>query len=193
MGVNVVPLNELTPDEPKVLTLDLLKNLNPDDPQNEKPRGQIVLEVLYKPFKDDEMPIDTEDPNVIQKAPEGTPDGGGLLVVIVHEAQDLEGKNHTNPSVKLLFRGEERKTKVSHKLLIEKRSPQVTIRGVGKDERGKMSKRKDLVRHVLNESFLQSAALRDRIECWFHRDNLSSFESSYNWPTYFFILEFCSQ
>ncbi|EOY15072.1 Calcium-dependent lipid-binding (CaLB domain) family protein isoform 2 [Theobroma cacao] len=74
MGMNVVPLKDLTPDEPKVLTLELLKNM-------------------------------------VQKAPEGTPAGGGLLVIIVHEAEDVEGKYHTNPHARLLFRGEERKTK----------------------------------------------------------------------------------
>ncbi|GFS38711.1 synaptotagmin A [Actinidia rufa] len=36
---------------------------------------------------------------------------GGMLVVIVHEAQDVEGKHHTNPYVRILFRGEEKKTK----------------------------------------------------------------------------------
>ena len=112
MGMNVIPLKELTPDEPKVLTLDLLKNMDPNDVQNEKSRGQIVLEALYKPFKDTEIPKDLEDPNAIEKAPDGTPAGGGLLVVIVHEAQEVEGKHHTNPYVRLLFRGEERKTKV---------------------------------------------------------------------------------
>lgn len=111
MGMNVIPLKELTPDEPKVLTLDLLKNLDPNDVQNEKSRGQIVLEALYKPFKDTEIPKDLEDPNAIEKAPDGTPAGGGLLVIIVHEAQEVEGKHHTNPYVRLLFRGEERKTK----------------------------------------------------------------------------------
>ncbi|XP_057504660.1 synaptotagmin-2-like isoform X1 [Actinidia eriantha] len=111
MGLHVVPLQELTPDEPKVVTLDLLKNMDPNDVQNEKPRGQIVLELMYKPFKDDDIPKDDEDSNAVEKAPEGTPDGGGLLVVIVHEAQDLEGKHHTNPQVRLLFRGEERRTK----------------------------------------------------------------------------------
>lgn len=45
------------------------------------------------------------------KAPEGTPAGGGLLVVIVHEAQDVEGKHHTNPYVRLLFKGEDKRTK----------------------------------------------------------------------------------
>lgn len=111
MGMNVIPLKELTPEEPKVMTLDLLKNMDPNDVQNEKSRGQIVVEVLYKPFKEDEMPIDVQDSNELQKAPEGTPAGGGLLVVIIHEAQDVEGKHHTNPYVRLLFRGEEKKTK----------------------------------------------------------------------------------
>ncbi|KAL2512840.1 Synaptotagmin-2 [Abeliophyllum distichum] len=111
MGLNIVPLKDLTPEEPKVLTLDLLKNLNPDDVQNDKSRGQLVLEVEYNPFDDNEIPNDIEDSNSMQKAPEGTPDGGGLLVVIVHEGQDLEGKHHTNPSVRLLFRGEEKRTK----------------------------------------------------------------------------------
>lgn len=116
MGLNIYPIKELTPDEPKTLTLDLLKNLNPDDVQNEKSRGQLVVEVNYKPFKDNEVPSNVEDSNAVQKAPEGTPDGGGLLVIIVHEAQDLEGKNHTNPSVRILFRGEEKKTKVKYPL-----------------------------------------------------------------------------
>ena len=48
----------------------------------------------------------------MQKAPETTPDAGGVLVVIVHEAQDVEGKHHTNPYVRILFRGEDKKTKV---------------------------------------------------------------------------------
>lgn len=113
MGLNAIPLKDLTPEEPKTFTLDLLKNLNPDDVQNEKSRGQLVVEVNYKPFKDNEVPTNVEDSSdAVQKAPEGTPDGGGLLVIIVHEAQDLEGKNHNNPSVRLLFRGEEKKTKV---------------------------------------------------------------------------------
>ncbi|GMY28234.1 synaptotagmin-2-like [Fagus crenata] len=111
MGMNVIPLKELTPDETKVMTLDLLKNMDPNDVQNEKPRGQIVVEVLYKPFTEEEMPHNIEDSNEVQKAPEGTPSGGGMLVVIIHEAQNVEGKHHTNPYVRLLFRGEEKKTK----------------------------------------------------------------------------------
>ncbi|CAL5383442.1 unnamed protein product [Camellia sinensis] len=111
MGLNVIPLKELTPEASKEMTVSLLKNMDPNDVQNEKSRGHIVLELMYKPFKDDEIPNESEDSNVVEKAPEGTPDGGGLLVVIVHEAQDLEGKHHTNPQVRLLFRGEEKRTK----------------------------------------------------------------------------------
>ncbi|CAK9139598.1 unnamed protein product [Ilex paraguariensis] len=111
MGMNVIPLKELTPDEPKVWTLDLLKNMDANDVQNEKSRGQLMVELTYKPLKEEDMPKDFEDSGTTVKAPEGTPDGGGLLVVIVHEAQDVEGKHHTNPFVRILFRGEERKTK----------------------------------------------------------------------------------
>lgn len=111
----MIALKDLTPDESKSLTLDLLKNMDSNDPQNEKMRGQLVVEVTYRPFKEgdtDEDMSDDSNNGTVEKAPEGTPEGGGLLVVTVHEAQDLEGKHHTNPFVRLLFRGEEKKTKV---------------------------------------------------------------------------------
>ncbi|XP_057509982.1 synaptotagmin-1-like [Actinidia eriantha] len=111
MGMNVVPLNELPPDEPKVMTLDLLKNMDPNDVQNDKLRGQLVVELTYKPFKDEDIPKDFVDLRTVEKAPDGTSTSGGMLVVIVHEAQDVEGKHHTNPYVHILFRGEEKKTK----------------------------------------------------------------------------------
>ncbi|XP_020115310.1 synaptotagmin-1-like [Ananas comosus] len=111
MGMNAIRLKDLPPDETKTLTLDLLKNMDPNDAQNEKLRGQIVLDVTYKPFKEEEMPKDvSEDSSVVEKAPDDTPSGGGLLVVIIHEAQDLEGKHHTNPYVRVIFRGEDKKT-----------------------------------------------------------------------------------
>ncbi|KAJ4842695.1 Synaptotagmin-2 [Turnera subulata] len=115
MGMNVVPLKDLSPEEPKAMTLDLRKNMDFNDPQNEKSRGQIVVELTYKPFKEEDMNKSFKESNVEQKAPEGTPTGGGLLVIIVHEAQDLEGKHHTNPSVRIIFRGEEKKTKTVKK------------------------------------------------------------------------------
>ncbi|KAL4575470.1 hypothetical protein LXL04_022314 [Taraxacum kok-saghyz] len=115
MGINVVPLKNLTPEESKTLTLDLLKNTDPNDHQNDKSRGQIVIELTYKPFGEDQMPTDVEQVSAMQKAPVGTPEGGGLLVVIIHEGEDLEGKHHTNPSVRVLFHGEEKRTKTMKK------------------------------------------------------------------------------
>lgn len=38
---------------------------------------------------------------------------GGLLSVIIHQAQELEGKHHTNPFVEVNFRGDKKKTPVS--------------------------------------------------------------------------------
>ncbi|CAH2036753.1 unnamed protein product [Thlaspi arvense] len=111
IGMNVIPIKDLTPEEPKLMTLELVKSMEPNEPVSEKSRGQLVVEVQYKPFKEDDIPDNVDDPNAVEKAPEGTPSGGGLLVVIVHEAEDLEGKYHTNPSVRLMFKGEERKTK----------------------------------------------------------------------------------
>lgn len=114
MGMNVIPLKEVSPEEPKRFTLDLLKNMDPNDVQNEKSRGQIVVELTYKPFKEEDLGKGFEETQTVPKAPEGTPAGGGLLVVIVHEAQDVEGKYHTNPHVRLIFRGDEKKTKVQN-------------------------------------------------------------------------------
>ncbi|KAI3960594.1 hypothetical protein MKX01_003768 [Papaver californicum] len=111
MGMNVIPVKDLPHNEPKLMTLDLLKNMDPNDIINEKSRGKIVMEVTYKPFKEEDIPKDFEETNEVEKAPEGTPSGGGMLVVIVHSAEDVEGKHHTNPYVRLIFRGEERKTK----------------------------------------------------------------------------------
>lgn len=110
--MNVITLKEVSPEETKRFTLDLLKTLDPNDPQNEKSRGQLVVELTYKPFNEEEMGKGFDETQTIPKAPEGTPAGGGLLVVIVHEAQDVEGKYHTNPHVRIIFRGEEKKTKV---------------------------------------------------------------------------------
>ncbi|EAZ09906.1 hypothetical protein OsI_32201 [Oryza sativa Indica Group] len=116
MGMNNILLKELPADETKVMTVNLLKTMDPNDVQNEKSRGQLTLEVTYKPFKEEDMEkegIDNAD--VVEKAPDGTPAGGGLLYIVVHEAQDLEGKHHTNPYAKIIFKGEEKKTKVIKK------------------------------------------------------------------------------
>ncbi|KAK4401399.1 Synaptotagmin-2 [Sesamum angolense] len=59
------------------MTLDLLKNMDPNDVQNDKLRGQIVVELTYKPFKEEDLPKDIENSSAVQKAPEGTPPGEG--------------------------------------------------------------------------------------------------------------------
>lgn len=112
MGINVVPLKDLPPDEVKVLTLDLRKNIDSVDGENEKDRGRLVIELKYKPLKEEEMSKGFDETHAVPKAPEGTPANGGLLVVIVHEAEDVEGKHHTNPFVRIYFRGDKKKTKV---------------------------------------------------------------------------------
>jgi Ca2+-dependent lipid-binding protein len=116
MGMNRILLKEFPPEETKVTTLNLLKTMDPNDIQNEKSRGQITLEVTYKPFKEEDMETESSDAtDTVKKAPDDTPAGGGLLYVVVHEAQDLEGKHHTNPYARIIFKGEEKKTKVIKK------------------------------------------------------------------------------
>ncbi|XP_020586414.1 synaptotagmin-2 [Phalaenopsis equestris] len=111
IGMQVIPLKQLSPDEPKTLTLELVKTMDLSE-TDDKSRGQIVVELLYSPFKEDALPNEVvEDADGLEKAPEGTPAGGGLLVITIHEAEDLEGKHHTNPYARIIFKGEERKTK----------------------------------------------------------------------------------
>ncbi|TYH85882.1 hypothetical protein ES332_D01G003300v1 [Gossypium tomentosum] len=111
MGMNEVPLKDLTPDEPKLMTLALVKKKDTNDAQNDKSRGQLVVELTYKPFKEELPKTFQQTKTLLVRAPDNTPDGGGMLVVIVHEAEDVEGKHHNNPYVRILFRGEKRKTK----------------------------------------------------------------------------------
>lgn len=108
LGMQVIPLASLKPEEPKLLTLDLRKNMDDNDPSNQKPRGQLAVEVTYKCLKDDDSISDEPEE---EHAPEGTPQGGGLLVVSIHKAEDLEGKHHVNPFAKLVYKSQEFKTK----------------------------------------------------------------------------------
>lgn len=94
MGINVVPLKNLTPDESKTLTIDLIRN----NLQNEKSRGQLVVELVYKPFTDDHMLPDLEVE--------------GWLMVTIEKGTFLTGKHYTSLFVRLVFQGKERETKV---------------------------------------------------------------------------------
>lgn len=123
------------PEQLHPFTKRLMKNMDPNDVANKKNRGEITIELTYKPFKEDhradhhesddyedgesnDSPIVSAAPSVLT-GPIVVPPGGGLLVVIVHQAEDLEGKYHNNPYVKVTFRGEQRRTKASGSLYPE--------------------------------------------------------------------------
>ncbi|XP_058094521.1 synaptotagmin-3 isoform X2 [Magnolia sinica] len=121
LGMQVIPLRLLTPNETKAFTLDLLKNMNPNDPQNKTNRGKIMVELTYDPFKEDDRfsgPLDGAGKDSgIRRSPESSSiaSRGGLLLVVAQGAEDVEGNRHNNPCAVILFRGEQRKTKVIKK------------------------------------------------------------------------------
>lgn len=119
MGSQVFPLKKLTPNEPKEVTLDLLKDTSVSDPTSKKPRGQIMLELIYAPFREDEgfsgrLDSITRKDSVVDRASSNlvSPTGAGLLLVTVQGARDVEGSRHNNPYVLVIFRGETKKSKV---------------------------------------------------------------------------------
>ncbi|KAG8648540.1 hypothetical protein MANES_08G008100v8 [Manihot esculenta] len=122
LGMQVVPLRLLTPYETKRFTLDLVKNRNPDDPQNEKPRGKLVVEMAFNPFKEDGERFNGPSDCHVRKESGvgGVPEDmlvhrGGLLLVTVEGAEDVEGKHHNNPYAMVIFRGEQKQTKLIRK------------------------------------------------------------------------------
>ncbi|KAJ7517982.1 hypothetical protein O6H91_21G048700 [Diphasiastrum complanatum] len=119
LGMQVIPLKTLMPEESKILTLDLVKNMDANDPANRKFRGKLTVELTYRVFKDDDSISDVnEGQHSVGREPEKSIEetsSGGLLFVAIHEGEDLEGKHHTNPYAKVVFKGETRKTKVIKK------------------------------------------------------------------------------
>ncbi|KAL5740792.1 hypothetical protein ACOSQ2_029972 [Xanthoceras sorbifolium] len=117
LGIQVVPLRSLAPNETKKLTLDLVKNTNPNDPQNKKNRGQLVVELTFNLFREESKifsgPLDKYErfESEVRRSFEYVSLGAGLLLVTVQGAEDVEGKHHNNPYALVLFRGEQRKTK----------------------------------------------------------------------------------
>uniref|UniRef100_A0A2N9EQZ2 C2 domain-containing protein n=1 Tax=Fagus sylvatica TaxID=28930 RepID=A0A2N9EQZ2_FAGSY len=119
LGMQLVPLKQLTPYETKEFKLDLLKSSSLSEPQNQKRRGQIELELTFVPFKADSIKI--SDPvggygkkeSGISRASDNEVVGGaGLLSVTIQGAEDVEGERHNNPYAIVIFRGEQKKTKV---------------------------------------------------------------------------------
>uniref|UniRef100_A0A2N9F2A2 C2 domain-containing protein n=1 Tax=Fagus sylvatica TaxID=28930 RepID=A0A2N9F2A2_FAGSY len=120
LGMQLVPLKQLTPYETKEFKLDLLKSSSLSEPQNQKRRGQIELELTFVPFKADSIKI--SDPvggygkkeSGISRASDNEVVGGaGLLSVTIQGAEDVEGERHNNPYAMVIFRGEQKKTKVN--------------------------------------------------------------------------------
>ncbi|GJM97643.1 hypothetical protein PR202_ga14583 [Eleusine coracana subsp. coracana] len=118
LGMQVIPLRLLAPHESKLFTLDLLRSMNPNDPQNRKNRGKLVVELTFDPFRDDsgrtsEASDDGEGNASLTRR--DIPSGGGVLLVSLENAEDVEGKRQTNPYAVVLYKGEQRKTKVMRK------------------------------------------------------------------------------
>lgn len=118
--MQVVPLRLLSPHQTKGLTLNLVKNMNPNDPQNKKSRGKLEVELTFKPFREDNErfsgPLNRNGIkiNTVGKASEDVPlHRAGLLLVLLQGAEDVEGKHHSNPYTLVTFGGEQKKTKVN--------------------------------------------------------------------------------
>ncbi|KAF6167826.1 hypothetical protein GIB67_027604 [Kingdonia uniflora] len=120
LGMQVIPLSSLIPQKTVSFTLDLVKNMNPNDLHNKRRRGKIVLELTFNPFREDTIRLSGPLDRYHRKdgRNESVPydrvclSGAGLLSVAVQGAEDVEGKNHNNPYALIFFRGEEKKTKV---------------------------------------------------------------------------------
>lgn len=117
LGMQLIPINMLTPYEKKEFKLDLFNSTDPNDPHNKTPRGQITVEMNFVPFFDDSKKFSNLFDNPGTGSSPHEHDivsfcGSGLLLVRIISAEDVEGKHRTNPYVKIIFRGEQRKTKV---------------------------------------------------------------------------------
>lgn len=121
LGMQVIPLNLLTPHEKKEFTLELLKNLNPNDARNKKPRGSITVELNFVPFVEDTtgfngpMDLFMRKETIPKTLGSSYVNRAGLLVVTLIGATNVDGKRHNNPFALVVFKGEKRKTKVLKK------------------------------------------------------------------------------
>lgn len=121
LGMQVIPLSSLTPCETKEFTLDLLKNLSLNDPQNKRNRGKITVELTFDPFKEESGKFsgtlvgECKGNSIIRRAAEESSSSGGVLSLTVESAEDVEGKHHSNPYAVILFGGEKKQTKVMKK------------------------------------------------------------------------------
>ncbi|KAL9263372.1 Synaptotagmin-3-like protein [Drosera capensis] len=122
LGMQRVPLKQLIPQETKEFTLDLLKSSNLSDAHTKKPRGKLVVELTFDPFKYDNTSFKSFDDKLAKKESIGgctsfnaSLSEAGVLLVTVISAEEVEGEHHTNPYCQILFKGEKKKTKMLRK------------------------------------------------------------------------------
>ncbi|TVU08588.1 hypothetical protein EJB05_41997 [Eragrostis curvula] len=117
LGMQVIPLRLLTPYESKLFTLDLLRSMNPNDPHNKKNRGKLIVELTFDLFRDDSSrtSVTSDGAGNASLRRDDVSSGAGMLLVSLENAEDVEGKRHTDPYAVVLFRGEQKKTKVIRK------------------------------------------------------------------------------
>lgn len=77
-----------------------------------------MLEMSFIPFQEDSVkfsgPLSFHErkESISSLSDDISLRGAGLLLVTVIAAEDVEGKNHTNPYAVVVLRGEKKKTKV---------------------------------------------------------------------------------
>lgn len=122
LGMQLVPLKQLIPQETKEFTLDLLKSSNPSDAHTKKPRGKLVVELTFDPFKYDNTSFKSFYDKLAKKESvvgctsfDASLSEAGVLLVTIVGAEEVDGEHHTNPYCQILFRGEKKKTKMLRK------------------------------------------------------------------------------
>ena len=95
----------------------MLKNTNPNDPENKKPRGQITVVMTFVPFLEDSKKFTRVVGHAKHESVGKVPSdlflsGAGVLLVTTIGAEGVEGRHHNNPFALILFRGEKKRTKV---------------------------------------------------------------------------------
>ncbi|XP_042014478.1 synaptotagmin-3-like isoform X2 [Salvia splendens] len=121
LGMQLVPLNTLVPYKKQDITLDLQNSMDPNDPHNKKPHGQIAFETTFVPFLEDSKKFSSSSGSSGNGSSRNGHEsmslsGTGLLLVRVVEAKDVEGKTSpSSPYATVLFRGDKRRTKTVKK------------------------------------------------------------------------------
>ncbi|KAK7379744.1 hypothetical protein VNO78_34262 [Psophocarpus tetragonolobus] len=122
LGMQLVPLKLLKPYENKEFTLDLLKDTNLNETPHKKPRGKIVVDLTFVPFKEDSSKFGGPSEGYSRKesgidivSDDEVQEGAGLLSVVIQEAEEVEAAHHNNPFAVLTFRGEKKRTKIMKK------------------------------------------------------------------------------